>query len=72
MHSELELAIMHEKYLFIQLKAVNSTALSKLKPYDIRCRKSSSGVPGEYLLATDESGLDFEIRLDNIHSFQVL
>ena len=72
MHSELELAIMHGKHLCIQLKQPDSTTVSEIKPYDIRCRKNSNKPSGEYLLATEQSGSDIEIRLDNIHSFQVL
>lgn len=72
MHSELELAIMHGKHLCIRLKQPDSSTLSEIKPYDICCRKNSDKLNGEYLLATGQSGLDIEIRLDNIHSFQIL
>ncbi len=75
MHSELELAIMHGKFLIIQYlnPAENKTIKETIKPCDIVSRSnkdhSKAQLEGEFLLCTDSKGKTFEIRLDCIQSY---
>jgi len=68
LHSELELSIMQGKNLHIQFFQDEDLLTTKVKPVDIVSRKGQ----GEFLLAVDESGQGFEIRLDYIHKFHPL
>jgi len=75
MHSELELAIMHGKYLMVHYvktdnKGIQSGEQIKIKPHDIITRGHEE--KGEFLVGSDDSGKSIEIRLDNINRFLIL
>ena len=76
MHSELELAIMHGKYLMVHYVKTNNKGIQsdeliiKLKPRDVITRGHEE--KGEFLVGSDDSGKSIEIRLDNINRFFIL
>ena len=75
MHSELELAIMHGKYLTVHYvktdnKGIQSDEQIKIKPRDVITR--GHGEKGEFLMGSDDSGKSIEIRLDNIKRFFII
>ena len=75
MHSELELAIMHGKYLTVHYvktnnKGIQSDEQIKIKPRDVITRGHEE--KGEFLVGSDDSGKSIEIRLDNIRRFLIL
>ena len=75
MHSELELAIMHGKYLTVHYvktnnKGIQSDEQIKIKPRDVITRGHEE--KGEILVGSDDSGKSIEIRLDNIKRFFIL
>ena len=67
-HSQLELFIMHKKKLHVEYIQNDDTMKQIVTPYDIVTRKDK----GEYLLATDDSEQNLEIRLDALRHFQEL
>ncbi len=76
MHSELELAIMHGKYLTVYYTAADnrgvesSEQIIEIKPRDVITRGDNER--GEFLVGADKSGKPVEIRLDNINRFLIL
>ena len=68
LHSQLELAIMHEQHLQIEFVQADERLSLTIKPLDIIARKDK----GEFLIAENESGQTMEIRLDKLLSFTEL
>jgi len=76
MHSELELAIMHGKYLIVYYtetdkKGVESKEqIIEIEPRDVISRGHDE--KGEFLAGSDKSGKLVEIRLDHINRFLII
>ena len=76
MHSELELAIMHGKYLtvyYAEKDKQNDSSdeqIITIKPSDVITRGDDN--KGEFLVGTDKSGQPVEIRLDNINQYLIV
>ncbi len=67
LHSELELAIMHNKKLKINVNKSSENSFLTIKPYDVITKDKC-----EFLLGKDSEGNAIDIRLDQIRAFQIL
>lgn len=64
LHSELELAIMHGRWLELRWKENGRRRTARLRPRDLQTRDGS-----EFLIVEDGRGNRLRIRLDHIESF---